>query len=237
MTEHAKASKTAPTPRSLPSAFKLFAPSLEALKVNALTLITLMATPLLLLAPLLLLTIIFGRYDSGWMVVLGAVISLLGGLLYLILCIVVGPALIATQLQGARGKHLRYGQAFKRGISQWLWLRYVGVSVCVGLVVLGGLLLFIVPGLFMLRRYVLAPYYLVDRNLGVFEAMRQSAADSKHFSKAIWGLLGVQLLVAITGIIPFAGVILQLLYLCAPAVRYYEFQDALGRKPGVQAAR
>ena len=82
----------------------------------------------------------------------------------------------------------------------------------------------------MLRRYYLAPYFLVDHDLDVFEAMRQSAAGSKKFSGPIWGLIGVDLLMGILGIVPVVKIFVsipQALYSFAPAKRYDELQKAL----------
>ena len=78
----------------------------------------------------------------------------------------------------------------------------------------------------MLKRYILAPYFLVDKNLGIMEAMNQSAEASKKYSSALWGLIGVTFLISLPGIIPVLGAIVSALlgiaYYCAPAVRYRE---------------
>jgi uncharacterized membrane protein len=89
-----------------------------------------------------------------------------------------------------------------------------------------GFLLLIVPGLFLLRRYILAPYFLVDKELSINEALNQSAAFSKKYSGAVWGLIGVTILISLLGIIPVLGgiasAILGIAYYCAPALRYKE---------------
>jgi hypothetical protein len=83
----------------------------------------------------------------------------------------------------------------------------------------------------MWRRYALAPYYLIDQNLSIGEAMKKCADQSKKFSKGIWGLIGVQILLAIVSVIPLigwlVGAVLQLAYFCAPAKRYDEIQKIL----------
>src|SRR6185436_11176005 len=87
--------------------------------------------------------------------------------------------------------------------------RLIGLGIIVGLMLLGGFLLFIIPGLIVLRRYYLSPYYLVDKDLTIGEAMKQSAADSKKYSQYIWSVIGVSVLLSFTGIIPLIGVLLS----------------------------
>jgi len=138
-------------------------------------------------------------------------------------------SLIALGLNSVRSKKMSYKEALQNG--RQFALRLVGLGFCAGVLILLGLLLFIVPGIFMYRRYILAPYYLVDKNLGIFDAMRQSAADSKEFSGPVWGLVGVTILLSLVGNIPIIGLaasVGQILYAFAPAKRYDEVQKALG---------
>jgi len=103
------------------------------------------------------------------------------------------------------------------------------VSLLSGLLIIGGLILFIVPGIIMFRRYYLAPYFVIDKNLGVREAMAQSAAASKPVSGYIYGLVGVGIVLGLPNIIPLVGPIiasaLALVYSVAPALRYEEIKD------------
>jgi hypothetical protein len=56
--------------------------------------------------------------------------------------------------------------------------------------------------------------------------MKQSAAATKPFSGAIWGIIGVYILLSLPGFIPLIGglvsIALTTLYSVAPALRYYE---------------
>lgn len=133
-----------------------------------------------------------------------------------------------TQIESSHRHKTGYPAALVKGYH--VFWRYAGLSICVAVVVLAGFIAFIVPGVFLLRRYYLSQYYLVDKDLGVFEAMRLSAERSKKFANAIWGLLGVQLLISIVNIIPGMGQLIggvaSLLYSYAPAVRYKQIEDA-----------
>jgi uncharacterized membrane protein len=115
------------------------------------------------------------------------------------------------------------------------WLRLLGLNILVGLMIVVGLFLFIVPGLIVLRRYYLSQYYLIDKDLSISDALKQSADMSKPFSGAIWGLIGVTFLLGLSGAIPVIGslisVILGILYSVAPALRYQEIKTASAHAP------
>jgi len=89
-------------------------------------------------------------------------------------------------------------------------------------------LLLIVPGVIAIRRYFLAPYLMLDKDLSIREAMKQSAALSKPYSGSIWGIIGVIVLLSLPSIIPVIGwavsFVLMLLYSVAPALRYQELK-------------
>lgn len=151
-----------------------------------------------------------------------------------IVVIILSPGITITILESARRNKISVGSAVQRGLP--FVLRYVGLSILVGLAVAVGLLLFIVPGIIMLRRYFLAPYFLIDQNLGVLEAMQRSADSSKPYSGSVYGIIGVSILLGIAsgtlGMIPIvgaiAGMILTSAYMCAPGLRYLELKKLAG---------
>jgi uncharacterized membrane protein len=106
----------------------------------------------------------------------------------------------------------------------------------------GGLMLFILPGIYVLQRYLLAPFYVVDRDLGIREAFKTSARESAPFSAYIWGLLGV--LLAITFIssafasLPVIGSLVSLAitytYFFGPALRYKSISTAATGLPAAK---
>lgn len=108
------------------------------------------------------------------------------------------------------------------------WLRLLGLGIVVGLLFVGGIVLLIVPALIVLRRYFLAPYYLIDKDLQIGDAMRMSANESKKYSGSVWGVIGVSVLIGAVGIVPIFGpwisFVLMVLYSVAPALRYREIR-------------
>ena len=203
----------------LPSAFQLFRPSWEALLVNWQTFLLLVLTPLAIIV--LGAAILLAGHGSALQLPLGVIgaVAVAAGI---VVALTVPPTQTYLQIKSARGVQVSYRETFENGLH-YFW-RIWGLSICVGAIVVIGLILFIVPGLFMLRRYILAPYFLIDRNMGVFEAMRTSTELSKKYGAAVWGLIGVQFLLVVPSFIPFIGSlitwILDILYYCAAAVRY-----------------
>ena len=200
----------------LPGAFSLLKPSWEGVRLNLITFFELAATPLLF-------SILASVVNHGKVTGLGEALGALGD----IIAVIFAPALVITQLKSVRQEKIDFSDAIKQGLH-FLW-RYLGLALCMVVVIGIGLILFIVPGLFMLRRYFLAPFYLIDRDMKVFDAMRASAADSKQFSAAVWGLIGVEILFALLSIV-LVGIVLVVMYYCASAIRYTEIKKLTTRK-------
>jgi hypothetical protein len=204
-----------------PSAFSLFRSSVDALMLNIWTFLALFLVPMAGLMGILPLAAMSKNQEllSGAAVILLVVVT--------IFFILVGPALPYLQLKSVQGDVVSLGEALKA--SKTFFWRFYGQGLLIGLLILGGLVLLIIPGILMLKRYYLAPYYMYDQNLDILESMRKSAADAKKFSGAVWAVLGVTVLIQLPGIIPPFGlisVVLALMYYCAPVVRYFQIKSA-----------
>lgn len=214
--------------KELTSAFGLLPKSTEVIKRSLLTYFILLVIPLLLTS----LTGETTRLESGasFKEVVDSVVDSItpfmvaGSLLSLIFF----PALMYTELHSAAGKHVSLRDALKG--YKYLW-RLIGVAILTGLIVILGFLALIIPGFVMIRRYVLAPYFLIDKNMSVTEAMSAAARATKPVSWSIYAIILVLALFSIiTGFGPIglvAGTILQVLYSVAFALRYQEIK---GRK-------
>ena len=210
----------------LPGAFELFKPSYEALMVNIWTFLGLVALPM---AGLLIGTMLLGGNSEGSATSMGALqgvgalIAVASGLL----TIIIAPAMPLVQIKSTQGKQITIGEALQGGLK-FFW-RFWGLSILVGLIIIVGFLLLIVPGIFMIKRYYLAPFYMYDKNTGIGEAMRTCAEDSKAFAGAIWGVIGVTLLINLPSIIPLFAIVtmvLSIVYYCAPTLRYFQIKSA-----------
>ncbi len=221
---------------TMPGAFELFKPSMEIIKRNLTAFLVLLGLPTLL--------ILIGNGPSmmsgGGLTVqsdpANAVNPLFTaiGLIGLIFCLLATPGAILLQLKGARGEHIEMGQAFTKGLH-YFWKMF-GLGICLVVIFAVSVLLLIVPFFFALRRYLLAPYYLIDRDLGVFESLKVSAQESQGKWGAIYGVVGVLVLLSLVNVIPFIGWIassvLSFLYANATALRYLHIKaEKEGKTP------
>jgi hypothetical protein len=142
-----------------------------------------------------------------------------------------------AQLDAANGRSVDFQRLWATAKERG-WQMF-GLYLLIGLYVVVGLILFIIPGLIMLRRYFLAPYVALDTKCSIKEAMDRSAEISKPYSGYIWGIIGVMLLIGLINIIPGVGwliaFIVGMFYSVAPALRYHELQGV--KKPRSRLAQ
>ena len=108
--------------------------------------------------------------------------------------LVVYPATIVMAVRAVRGGSDEPLTALRT--SARYYLRLYGLAIVIALLICVGFIALIVPGLILYRRYALAPYYLVERNCGIREALRLSAKQNADERGAVWGTLGVVLAMA-----------------------------------------
>jgi len=232
------------SPLYLPGAFELFTPSNNIILKNIWIFGPLYAVPLIfsihawIWAPLPNQPTRWwqstGDFSWGWV---GSpapnylTFSFIGfSLLWLLIIMVAGTIVQimsqAAQLEGAEGKDPMFDRLWV--VVKEVGWRMVGLYIMMGLIIVIGLILLIVPGLIMLRRYLLAPYVMLDRRTGIRDSLDQSAELSKLNTGSIWGILGVMLLISLCGIVPIIGglasFVLGALYSVAPALRYRQLK-------------
>lgn len=224
-TDKPKKSKLAAAPpvedTTMPGAFDLFKPSMEIIRRNLVAFLILLGIPTVLLlignGPDLLSPSLESRAENqnngaiAFMGLIGAIAALL-----------TTPAVILLELRGAHKEQLELGEAFSKGLH-YFW-KLIGLSICLAVIYAVSILLLIVPFFFALRRYFLAPYYLVDRDLSIFEALKVSAQESQGKWGPIYGVIGVIILIGLINIIPVLGwivsTVVAFLYSSATALRY-----------------
>lgn len=203
-----------------PDAFALFKPSWAAFRLNLDTFVLQMLFPfgLILLTALLLDAASTSTSAVADFVAITALAAAAAGIA------IVSAMLIVTELHSARKKRAGFEQVFKESLRYVL--RLIGLFIICAIIIVVGFVLLIVPGLFAIQRLLLAPYFLVDKNTGVFAALRLSMRAGKKYSSALWGVVGVLIAINIIGIIPVFGwaasAVLSIIYLCAPAIRYVQ---------------
>ena len=211
-----------------PGAFSLLKPSMHAISLNLSAFLALALIPIGVLG---LLTIMVGIFrDSAALTFILVLIGLACGVYFLLYF---GPASIYLQIQSARQRKVSTEEALGNGKKYAF--KFLGLCLAIGLIVCFGLILLIIPGVILYKRYYLATYYLVDKNLSIGEAMKASATATSAHSNAIWGVIGVSFLFGLIGIIPLIGGliggIMQLLYSYAPALRYSQIEKGPASEP------
>lgn len=119
-------------------------------------------------------------------------------------------------------------------LSRHYFVRLYIVTIVTTLAIVAGLILFIIPGLFLLRRYILIPYELVATDSRPTEALQRIGPRTKPYRIYIWGLLAVIVIISLVasglGQVPLFGFALSIavnyLYFFAPALRYREIYEA-----------
>jgi len=132
-------------------------------------------------------------------------LSLLAFLLMVVLAPLSQSIMLHTAFQDMRGRPVSLSEGLRIGFGRFLPL--IGITICTGLGIAAGMLLFIIPGLmFLTMWYVSTPACIVER-LGVFASIASSSALTKGHR---WQVFGMVLLVTIPGAI-LAGVVKSVL--------------------------
>jgi hypothetical protein len=148
-------------------------------------------------------------------------LTLFSFLVNLIISAVSGVAVTDLVLSGVKGEKLTFKQSFRKVAS--LWLKMIGLFVLLYIITIVSLLAFIIPFFFVFPRVALAPYFLVDKEMGPVEAIKASWALTKGNVGKVWGIIGatlamVLLMFTIIGI-PFA-IYFLIMYSASYAVLY-----------------
>ena len=123
-------------------------------------------------------------------VIAGGLLSMIGSLWLLAgaLCVYFYSLAIVGERPG-------FWKIYRRGLA--FAPRVIGASILVVVIAVAGFICLIIPGFIAIRRYCLTPYYIVDYNIGIREALDKSA-QSKPAAPAIYGVLS---LIALLGVI------------------------------------
>lgn len=143
-------------------------------------------------------------------------------------------AVMATSLEvkAAAGKKPTLSELFEDGKKYFF--RFIGLVILLAVIILSGLILLIVPGIFAIGRLVMAPFHMVDKDLGIMEAIRQSNAQAKGRMTKVYAAIGVTILIGILANIvgsvpvlgPLAAAVITIGFSLVLALRYQELKAA-----------
>jgi uncharacterized membrane protein len=222
----ANANKSAKSqkPKALTGSWEFVPVSWKLLKQNINTVIILALLPAFIAE----LAITLGASSSVTKVEAAGLLLLIG----MIWSLINRPALYYFEIGAARGKPPSLGKSYRYGLKRfWRWL---GMEILVVILVIGGFILLIVPGVIMLRLYYLASFYLLDQDLSIKQAMRKSANESNPVSGYVYGVIGISIAFSIIAsffarIAPpigtIIGVFITYIYLFGGALRYMEVKQ------------
>jgi len=219
-------------------AFKLFGPSLQRVRQY-------LSVSLLFLVVPGMLTILGSTLTGDSKIITDR--TIIGGL-----CTMVGTLWLVLNVLSSYVFTLRVGR--QQEIKLWAIYRrafgfvprLMGFAVLFILVLTVALLAFIIPGVIVFRRYYMTPFYLIDNDCGIREAMQMSAAESKPQSYKVYSLLLVTVLLAVLSMElnrlfpPYgavAGLLINTTFAYAPVILYLHLRQAFeARKVPVKAS-
>jgi hypothetical protein len=193
-------------PEAWPGAFGAYKYSRDVVRTNLGTIIG-----LILLS--LVVSLLFGGKDASGRGGLSIISDLVN--------VWVNAALVVTFLAGLKSNKIDVFEALKEGGS--LFLKFLGLSILSAIIIVLSIVALIVPFFFVMPRIVLAPYFLVDRNLGPIEALKASWHETKGHSGKVWGIIGAGIVMALL-IIVLIGIYFLIMYSAVLAVLYAYLQ-------------
>lgn len=117
---------------------------------------------------------------------------------------------IVLEVRASKGQKPSFNELLEGGKKYWL--RIFGVSVLSALIVLVGLILLIIPGIIAIGRVAMAPFHMVDKDLGVMDSLKASNEMGKKNFGAVWAavllLIGISIIAGILSIIPLIGALI-----------------------------
>jgi hypothetical protein len=201
----------------------LLRPSWEGFKLNAAPIIGAILAVIALILGLVVIAAVIGAVSHNIAVMVCAVIAafLVGAL---VIALLLAPALTRLQLASARRHKMTWSEA--RADSVRVGWRLFLVGLLVGLTVLGGLILLIVPGLIFGVWFSQAAYAVVDEDLGPVDAMKRSRNLVRNRFWDVAGVLAFFQATSILQFVPFLGsiaaLVLNIIFSPLQTIRYYQ---------------
>ena len=121
----------------------------------------------------------------------GAALTFLLSLVSNAISILISLGMINALLKFVNTGKGNFSDIFSELTNFSLLINYFIGSILVGLIVIGGLFLLIVPGIYFAIRLSQFPYFIVDKKIGALEAIKASWNATKG---NVWNLIGFGLL-------------------------------------------
>ncbi len=122
-------------------------------------------------------------------------LALILGLILLIFQYFIYAGLLKIILAVNDGKEARIGDLFSGGD---VFVPYLLGAILVGLIVVAGIFLLVVPGVIASVMFLFYAFFIIDKNIGPVEALKASAALTKEVR---WKLFGFMLVLGLLNIV------------------------------------
>ncbi len=184
----------------------------------------------------------FGKYGYDGTLSGVELASIIGG--SFIIAVIIAIAAIffyalatSLELRSARGEKPEFKTLFEDGKKYWL--RLFGLTILSALMILGGLILLIIPGLIVIGRIIFAPYVMFEKDLSITKSLKASNEMSKGNAGLVWAAIGMTISLAIIAnlfsYIPYIGPLLTTVIAIAVSLivvlRYFEMKKAIVATP------
>lgn len=232
--------KTLPTKQEddfftiLGNTFKLINKSWEALLLNLGTFILVYVLPFIIFFAALFLFsgALIATNGNTSVTAVTIALGIAAGIGLLILLVLVSIASIIAQLASVRGQKISFKEVVDQ--SQPFFWRFIGLGIVSTLIVVAGFILLIIPGFIALFLLLFSGYAMIDKNLGIMDAVKTSVDLTKKNWKIVLAFILLQTIIGIPQVIPFFGAIvttiLSIAYFCLPAILYLRIAKGSQKK-------
>lgn len=146
---------------------------------------------------------------------------------FVIASIILALMNVILTVRAAQNKTVNLGEVWEEFKAK-AW-RLIGVEILFGLIVVVGLILLIIPGIYFIGRLIMAPIILVDQNTGIREAINRSWDLTRGKWVHVYTVILFGVVLSLPNIIPIVGPLvafaLSFLYSVALPLRYFEFKN------------
>ncbi len=206
----------------MPDAFALFEPSANLILKNFNEFVWLLGAPFILTILSVLQRLTY--HPAKGHLFESSAPQLTLSLLTLIVGLLVSPGIIVLEIALIKGKTMHAGEAFRTGLH-YFW-RLLGLAILLAFALSFAFLLLVVPFFLLLPRVIMSPYFLIDQDMSIADALSASFNAYKKYH-GVWGIIGVSVLVYLPSIIPLVGSVistcLNFLYQPAFVFRYVHY--------------
>ncbi len=126
----------------------------------------------------------------------GSVLSMVWALAYLVIQFVVSMGLIKAYLEITRGKKVNM-ETFSSVTPKIL--KFIAAQFLMMFIILGGFLLFVIPGIIFSIKFMFTPYLIVDKDMGPIEALKASAKMTDGVKWDIFGFMAATVVLMYSG--------------------------------------